>query len=138
MHIHVFSDGVPRPMPKITEMNKAEYGKNVTLRCSAPGTLFTLTWYKRISNGTINHWQLMNSGKQNTNFARLETSTYLIIEKFNISDNGVYKCILKRHYVKWKSSVETYVGIEGIIILPLAVFTEYNKDFLHLANIVLI
>ena len=119
----IFLDGEPRPIPKISVKSKVAYGKDVTLQCSASGSSLELTWYKRKENGTKNDWQLMKSVKQRTSFnihtGKRESKQTLVIKKFNVSDNGVYICHLRRNYVKWTKYDEMYVGIRGIY-LPLA------------------
>ena len=119
----IFLDGEPRPIPKISVKSEVAYGKDVTLECSASGSSLELTWYKRKQNGTKNDWKLMKSVKQKTSTnsytGKRESKRTLVIEKFNVSDNGVYICHLRRNYVKWTAQVEKYVGIRGIY-LPLA------------------
>ena len=44
---------------------------------------------------------------------RRETVRKLIINKFNVSDNGQYICELRRYCVKWRAQAEKYVGIGG-------------------------
>ncbi|CAB4006861.1 vascular endothelial growth factor receptor 2-like, partial [Paramuricea clavata] len=108
--------GKPRPKPDISIQTSVAYGKDVTLKCSAIGTV-KLTWYKSKRNGTRNDWQLMNAGEADHTFHRRtglrETKRFLVIKKFNVSDNGVYICDLYRYYVNWRAHKEKYVGIKG-------------------------
>lgn len=96
------------------------YGIDVLLECSAFGSSFVLTWYKGKQNGTRNDWQEIVSKKEDTIFdpytGKRESKQTLLIKKFNVSNNGVYRCHLRRYYVKWTAHVEKYVGIKGIYL----------------------
>ena len=50
---------------------------------------------------------------------RHETTRDLIINKFNVSDNGQYICELRRYYVKWRAQAEKHVGIGGTCLAHL-------------------
>ena len=109
--------GIPKPKPHISLETAVAYGKDVTLKCSAIGYV-GLTWYKKKRNGTRNDWELINTKDStiNTNIrnAKKETVRFLVIENFNVSDNGVYICDLYRRSVNWRARDEKYVGIKGM------------------------
>ena len=59
---------------------------------------------------------MINSEKLEASFegSIKETKRSLIIKEFNVSDNGVYRCVLERKAVNWKAFAERYVGIGGM------------------------
>ncbi|CAB4017098.1 vascular endothelial growth factor receptor 2-like [Paramuricea clavata] len=87
----------------------------------------------------------MNAGKADHTFhfrtGLRETKRFLVIKKFNVSDNGMYICDLYRYYVNWRAHKEKYVGIKGfqkpnftafpkpLITVPLDKRLSIHKDY---------